>query len=398
MNSHQTHKSTFAIITFVFFAWGAITSLNDVLIPHFKSLFVMNYTETMLVQFSFFSAFFFMSYPAGMIADHIGYQKGIVLGFLVICIGSALFIPASMIISYPLFLIALFTLATGCVLLQVVATPYVSVLGPSETASSRLNLAEGVTSIGLTFMPLVGAFLILSSYSSIEEQAAKVQLPYGGIAVIALIMAIVFAILRLPVLHNKSTNHKKVNILKFRQLKFGVFALAFYVGAEVSVASFIVNFLGEPDIAGLTEQNAAQFIPFYWGGLIVGRLVGSAILQKVKPSTALACVSVGSAILLGITVVFDGYIAMWSMLAVGLTNAIMWPNIVTLSLDGLGEYRIKASGLLMMAAGGAAIFPLLQGVLADLQSIGIHNSYILPLSCYFFIFYYALHGYKPLKD
>lgn len=395
VNSSHTQKSAFALITIVFLIWGSITSLNDVLVPHFKNLFKMNYTETMLIQFAFYGAYFLMSFPSSLIIDRIGYQKGIVFGLLVISFGGLLFLPASWIISYPLFLFGLFTLASGCVVLQVVATPYVSVLGPAKTASSRLNFAEGVNSLGTTFMPFLGAYLILGGYSSIEEQAAKVQIPYIGIAVIMFIMAIIFAAIKLPIVHKRSNNSHTGNILRFRQLRLGVIALTLYVGAEICVASFIVNFLGEPYIANLSEQTAAQYIPFYWGGLLIGRFIGSAILQKLTANSTLAWASIGAGILLAITLLANGYLAMWSMLGVGLFNSIMWSNIISLSLNDIGEYRVKASGILIMAAGGGAIFPVLQGVLADIPSIGIHNSYILPLSCYLFIFYYAMYGYKP---
>lgn len=378
--------------------WGSIVSLNDILIPHFKKLFEMNYTETMLIQFSFFGAYFLVSFPASLIIEKIGYQKGIIVGLLIICLGSLLFLPASWLISYPLFLFGLFMMAAGSVFLQVVATPYISILGPLETASSRLNLAEGLTALGATFTPLLGAFLILGNYNSLQEQAAKVQLPYVSIAVIALLVAVVFILVKLPAFKNENNKSKKTNVLKFRQLRLGVIALTLYVGAEVSVASFIVIFLSEPDIANFSHQTAAQYIPFYWGGLLIGRFIGSAILQKVQTHTVLAWAAVSSLVLIGIAIFTNGYIAMWSILAVGLFNSIMWPNIFSLASDGLGEHRIKASGILVMAAVGGAIFPVLQGMLADSSFIGLHLSYFLPFSCYIFILYYALNGYKPLVN
>ncbi len=398
INISNNKKTAFALVTILFLMWGSIVSLNDILIPHFKSIFAMNYTETMLVQFSFFGAYFIVSFPASLIVEKIGYQKGIIVGLLIICIGSLLFIPASWLISYPLFLVGLFAMAAGSVFLQVVATPYISILGPPETASSRLNFAEGLTALGATFVPLMGAFLILGSYNSLEEQAAKVQLPYGGIAVIAILIAIVFILVKLPAVKIENYNNKKINVLKFRQLRLGVIALTLYVGAEVSVASFIVIFLHEPTIANLSYQTAAQYIPFYWGGLLIGRFLGAAILQKVYAHTVLAWASVAALVLMSITIITNGYIAMWSMLAVGLFNSIMWPNIFSLAIDGLGEHRIKASGILVMAAVGGAIFPVLQGMLADTSFVGLHLSYILPFSCYIFVLYYGLNGYKPIKN
>lgn len=387
-------KIAFALMTSLFFMWGAIVSLNDILIPHFKGLFQMNYTETMLIQFSFFGAYFLMSIPASIVIGKIGYKNGIVTGLIIVGIGCLLFLPASWMISYPLFLFGLFTMATGNVFLQVVANPYVSVLGPSETASSRLNLAQGINSLATTLAPLIGAYLILGNYETVAEEAAAVQLPYIGLALFAFLVAGVFAFVKLPTVIKDKGKKVKGNVLKFRQLRLGVIALTLYVGAEVAIGSFIVNYLGEPYIAGMEEKTAANYIPLYWGGLMVGRFIGSAILQKISASKVLVVASIASFILVGVTVLTSGYISMWAMLAVGLFNSIMWSNIFAMSIDGLGEYTTKASGILVMAPVGGAIFPLLQGVLADIPAIGLHLSYILPLLCYLFIFYYAVSGYK----
>jgi MFS transporter, FHS family, L-fucose permease len=387
-------KIAFALMTSLFFMWGAIVSLNDILIPHFKNLFQMNYTETMLIQFSFFGAYFLMSIPASIVIGKIGYKNGIVTGLVIVGIGCLLFLPASWIISYPLFLFGLFTMATGNVFLQVVANPYVSILGPSQTASSRLNLAQGINSLATTLAPLMGAYLILGTYDTVAEEAAAVQGPYIGLALFAFLVAGVFAFVKLPSVIKEKGKKIKGNVLKFRQLRLGVIALTLYVGAEVAIGSFIVNFLGEPYIAGMEEKTAAKFIPLYWGGLMLGRFAGSAILQKVSAQKVLLLAALASFILVGITVLTNGYFSMWAMLGVGLFNSIMWSNIFALSIDGLGKYTIKASGILVMAPVGGAIFPLLQGVLADMPSIGLHLSYMLPLLCYLFIIYYAVSGYK----
>ncbi|MBK7981095.1 MAG: sugar MFS transporter [Ignavibacteriae bacterium] len=391
-------KIAFALMTSLFFIWGAIVSLNDILIPHFKGLFHMNYTETMLIQFSFFGAYFLMSVPASIIIGKIGYKYGIVSGLIIVGFGCLIFIPASWIISYPLFLLGLFTMATGNVFLQVVANPYVSILGPSQTASSRLNLAQGINSLATTLSPYIGAFLILGNYSTIVEEAAAVQTPYIGLALFSFLVAGIFSFVKLPTVIKDKGNVVKGNVLKFRQLRLGVIALALYVGAEVSIGSFIVNFLGEPYIAGLEEKTAATYIPFYWGGLMVGRFVGSAILQKISAQRVLLVAAVMSFILVGVTIMTDGFVSMWAMLAVGLFNSIMWSNIFAMAIDGLGEYTTKASGILVMAPVGGAIFPLLQGVLADMPGVGIHLSYILPLMCYLFIIFYAVNGYKAGKN
>ncbi|MCP5061747.1 MAG: sugar MFS transporter [Ignavibacteriae bacterium] len=387
-------KIAFALMTSLFFMWGAIVSLNDILIPHFKNLFDMNYTETMLIQFCFFGAYFLMAIPASMVIGKIGYKKGIVAGLVIVGIGCLIFLPASWIISYPLFLFGLFTMATGNVFLQVVANPYVSILGPSETASSRLNLAQGINSLATTLAPLLGAYFILGEYSSPAEGAAAVQGPYIGLALFAFLVAVVFSFIKLPTVISEQNEKMKGNVLKFRQLRLGVIALTLYVGAEVAIGSFIVNYLGESYIAGMDEKTAATYIPLYWGGLMVGRFAGSAILQRVSAQKVLLIASVLSFVLVGVTILTSGFISMWAMLGVGLFNSIMWSNIFAMSIDGLGKYTNKASGILVMAPVGGAIFPLLQGVLADMPAIGLHLSYILPLLCYLFIIYYAVSGYK----
>jgi len=394
-NTKENYKGAFALMTSLFFIWGAIVSLNDILIPHFKSLFEMNYAETMLIQFCFFGAYFIMAIPASKLIARTGYKKGISAGLVTIGMGALIFLPASWLLSYPLFLFGLFTMATGSVILQVVANPYILVLGPSKTASSRLNLAQGINSLATTLAPLAGGFLILGHYDTPQEAAAAVENPYIGLAIFTFIVAIVFYFLKLPQILDTNKGEIKGSALQFRQLRLGVIALTLYVGAEVAIGSFIVNFLGEPYIAGLAEKQAATYIPLYWGGLMIGRFLGSAILQKLSAQKVLVFAALASILLVIVTITTTGSISMWAMLSVGLFNSIMWSNIFALSIDGLGEYTNKASGILVMAPVGGAILPLLQGILADIPAIGIHLSYILPLLSYGFILFYALDGYKP---
>lgn len=391
-------KMAFVLMSSLFFVWGAIVSLNDILIPHLKSLFNMNYTETMLIQFCYFGAYFTMAVPASVVIGKIGYKKGIVWGLVIVGIGCLIFLPAAYIISYGLFLFGLFVMATGNVFLQVVGNPYVTILGPPETASSRLNLAQGINSLATTIAPLAGAYFILGKFKNSADHAASVQIPYLGLAIFVFIIAGIFAIIKLPTI--KSTSTKKVdgNVLQFRQLRLGVIALTLYVGAEVSIGSFIVSFLGEPYIVGFPEQTAAKYIPLYWGGLMIGRFLGSAILQKISAQKVLVWASIAAFIFVAVTILTVGYVSMWAMLMVGLFNSIMWSNIFALSIDGLGDLTIKASGILVMAPVGGAILPLLQGVLADFPLVGLHYSYVLPLLCYLFILFYGINGYKPDKN
>lgn len=389
------YKTAFVLMSTLFFIWGAIVSLNDVLIPHLKSLFNMNYTETMLIQFCYFGAYFTMAIPASMIIGRIGYKKGIVIGLTVVSTGCFIFLPAAYFISYGLFLFGLFVMASGNVFLQVVGNPYVSILGAPETASSRLNLAQGINSLATTIAPLFGAYLILGQFKNTAEHAASVQVPYLGLSITILLIAGIFSLMKLPEVKNNAVKKVAGNVLKFRQLRLGVIALTLYVGAEVAIGSFIVSYLGEPSIAGLKAQDAAKYIPLYWGGLMVGRFLGSAILQKISAQKVLVWASVAAFVFVAITILTTGYVSMWAMLLTGLFNSIMWSNIFALAIDGLGDLTIKASGVLVMAPVGGAIFPLLQGVLADISFIGLKFSYLLPLLCYLFIFYYGFSGYKP---
>lgn len=388
------YKTAFILMSSLFFIWGAIVSLNDVLIPHLKSLFNMNYTETMLIQFCYFGAYFTMAVPASMVIGKIGYKNGIVIGLSIVSVGCLIFLPAAYLISYGLFLFGLLVMATGNVFLQVVGNPYVSVLGAPETASSRLNLAQGINSLATTIAPLFGAYFILGQYNSNVEHAASVQGPYLGLAIATFIIAGVFALMKLPEIRKTEKSNIEGNVLKYRQLKLGVIALTLYVGAEVSIGSFIVSYLGEPNIAGMKAQDAAKYIPLYWGGLMIGRFLGSAILQKISAQKVLVFASVAAFLFLLITILTDGFVSMWAMLLTGLFNSIMWSNIFALSIDGLGDLTIKASGILVMAPVGGAVLPLLQGIFADISFVGLKYSYALPLLCYLFIFYYGMNGYK----
>jgi MFS transporter, FHS family, L-fucose permease len=396
-HNKKSFRSAFMLMSSLFFIWGAIVSLNDILIPHLKSLFKMNYAQTMLIQFCYFAAYFTMAIPASMVIGKIGYKNGVVLGLAIVGIGCLIFLPASLLISYGLFLFGLFIMATGNVFLQVVANPYVSILGPSETASSRLNLAQGINSLATTIAPLAGAYFILGKFTNNAEHAASVQGPYIGLALFSFMIAGVFALIKLP--NIKGTSSKKIegNVFKYRQLRLGVIALTLYVGAEVSIGSFIVSYLGQSYIAGFSERTAATYIPLYWGGLMIGRFVGSAVLQKLSAQKVLVWVAVAAFGFVAVTILTHGVVSMWAMLMVGLFNSIMWSNIFALSIDGLGDLTIKASGVLLMAPIGGAVFPLMQGLLAD-SVVTLKYSYILPLLCYLFIFYYGFNGYKPSKE
>ena len=408
----ENFRTPLTIVTMLFFMWGFITCLNDILVPHLKNVFDLNYTQVMLIQFTFFTAYFIMSIPSGKIIARVGYQKGIVIGLLTSGVGTILFYPAASVPSYPLFLSALFVLASGITLLQVAANPYVAVLGRPETASSRLNLTQAFNSLGTTVAPYVGGLFILSTTMlSVEEmrkltpealevykltEASTVQVPYIILTVLLVLIAVIIAKSKLPVIADVEDHHAKAgklsDAIKHRHLMLGAVGIFLYVGAEVSIGSFLVNFLGEQNIAGLKESAAAGFVSYYWGGAMVGRFVGSAMLQKINPGKLLALFALIACALVFTTVFTSGSFAMWTILSVGLFNSIMFPTIFTLGIDGLGKLTSQGSSILIMAIVGGALIPVAQGALAD--SFGIQHAFILPALCYLYIVYYGLSGHK----
>ena len=387
------NTSALVIVTMLFFMWGLITSLNDILIPHLKSIYTLSYVQAMLVQFCFFGAYAIISLPAGALIRRIGYQKGAVTGLLIAAAGCALFYPASYS-SYGMFLFAFFVLASGITVLQVAANPYVAVLGPARTASSRLTLTQAFNSLGTTVGPYVGGLLILSAVGAAAgatADAATVRGPYLALAATLAVLAVLFMAARLPKIAETEDvaleGEGHGSALAHRHLVLGALGIFLYVGAEVSIGSFLINFLGESHIAGLSHADAAHYVSIYWGGAMVGRFIGFAVMRVVSPGKALAFNALLS-IALVLTATFgSGSTAMWAILAVGLCNSIMFPTIFTMALHGLGKYTGQGSGILCMAIVGGAIVPFAQGALAD--SMGVQMSFLLPAACYAFILYFG---------
>jgi FHS family L-fucose permease-like MFS transporter len=407
-----SHRVALTVVTAIFFMWGFITVLNDVLIPHLKSVFTLNYAEVMLVQFTFFGAYFVMSLPSGKLLSRIGYRHSIIAGLAVAGVGALLFWPAARLPSYPLFLLAFFVLASGITLLQVAANPYVSLLGEERLASSRLNLAQAFNSLGTTLAPKFGGLVILSATvlgaTELAQlppaqqlayrigQAQMVQWPYLGLAATLFVLAAVVWWFHLPPLavgHADDPRHRFADALAHRHVRLGVVAIFLYVGAEVSIGSFMINYLALPQIGNMSEGRAAGFVSLYWGGAMIGRFVGSALLTRIDPRRLLAACALVAAVLLATTMSGHGHVALWSVVAIGLFNSVMFPNIFTLGIDRLGPLTGKASSLLIMAIVGGAVIPLLQGLLAD--RIGVQHAFVLPLLCYLYIVFYGLKGSRP---
>ena len=399
--------SALIAVTTLFFMWGFLTVLNDILVPHLKSVFSLNYTEASLIQFCFFGAYFIMSLPSGLVVAKWGYQKGMVIGLAVVGLGAWLFFPAATILSYPLFLAALFVLASGITLLQVAANPYISALGNPATASSRLNLAQAFNSLGTAIAPYIGGLMILSTAAAATTdklaEASSVRLPYLGLGLIAFVMAGIMAALRLPVLeaveedhtHHPSLLKALLAALKVRHLALAVIGIFVYVGAEVSIGSYLINYLGLPNIEKFSAPDAAKYVAYYWTGAMIGRFIGSAVMQKVAPHLVLGFNALVATALCFVGLLLSGHIAAGAVLLIGFFNSIMFPTIFTLGIAKLGHLTSQGSSLLIMAIVGGALLPTLMGRTAD--TWGLQYAMIIPAVCYVYIALYAFFGSQPNK-
>ena len=449
-NKATRYTSAFISLTFLFFMWGFMTVLNDILIPYLKGAFELNHTKAMLVQFAFFTAYFvgslayfIVSFTSGDPINKMGYKKGIIIGLIVSALGALLFYPAAQFHMYGFFLSALFVMGLGFTLLQIAANPYVAILGPEKSASSRLNLAQGFNSLGTTIGPVIGGYLIFTFFKDAQGSDA-VKIPYLIFSAVFLLMAIYIFLTPLPRFTNPEEEKTGFGALKYRQLVFGMGAIFMYVGGEVSIGSMMISYLGLPDVAGLSELDASKFVAFYWGGQMIGRFLGAISLSDIKNKwlkylymTGIAVVSflvigfsngfdialiygvllvlnlvaftIGKSLphrtlfvfalvnlgLLTVALTNTGAIAMWSVIGIGLFNSIMWSNIFTLAIAGLGKYTSQGSSLLVMMILGGAILPVIMGAVAD--GFGVHFSLVVPLFSYLYLAFYGANGYKPNK-
>jgi len=447
MQNQKNYTSAFISLTVLFFMWGFMTVLNDILIPYLKGVFELNYFQAMLVQFSFFIAYFvgsliyfYISVSKGDPINKIGYKKGIIIGLLVSAFGALLFYPAAQFHLYGFFLAALFVLGLGFTLLQISANPYVAILGPEKSASARLNLAQGFNSLGTTIAPAVGGFLIFTFFKNTEGSDA-VKIPYLFFALLFVLIAVFIKFTPLPRFTNKEDKTEGFGALKYRHLVFGMLAIFMYVGGEVSIGSMIINFLKLPEIGGYDESGASLYVSIYWGGQMIGRFLGAISLSDIKNKALkylfMLLVSLAAFLAIGILVDFatasvyaifltinylafifgkslanrtlfvfafinilllisvltnTGEVALWSLIGIGLFNSIMWSNIFTLAIAGLGKYTSQGSSLLVMMILGGALLPLLMGLVAD--NFGVHLSFIVPVFSYLYLSFYGIIGYK----
>lgn len=416
----KTNYSAMAMVTTLFFIWGFCTVLNDALSPHLQSIFSLSYFQTAFIQLAFFGSYFVFALPAAKLIEWMGYQRTMVLGLVTMGAGALLFVPAASAASYNIFLAALVVLAAGVTTLQVAANPYVAILGPPETAPSRLNLTQAFNTLGDTVAPYVGSIFILGGLASEGgsgdvahlqgtaltayriHQAASVKQPYIVIAGILLVLALAIGLYRFPRLEvtrdfrPASLNLKQDSLWNHPHLYFGAIAIFVYVGAEVSVGNFLAKYIAQPDIGAMSLQKAVQLVSIFWGLMMVGRFIGSAVMQRFSAATLLMMAGIGATVCIAASLFGTGMFAVVTILAVGLFNSIMFPTIFTLGLAELGPLTGRGSGLLVQAIVGGAVIPAVMGRLAD--RFGIHHSLILPLLCYLFIIFYGWRGYRIAPD
>ena len=400
--SQQNHNPALVVLTTLFFMMGFITCMNDILIPHLKEIFDLTYVQAMLIQFCFFTAYAIMSIPMGHLVGKIGYKNGVIGGFLLTAVGCLLFYPAAGSHSYPTFLGALFILASGVTLLQVAGNPYVTLLAKPGKESATLTLVQAFNSLGTTIAPQIGAFLILADATQAVSKAEKissVQIPYLGLAGLLIILAVFVKMIRLPDARKiaeaeSEHNHDgKSSVWQYKHLVLGAAGIFCYVGAEVSIGSLMVNVLGF--LKGLDHASAAKYLSFYWGGAMVGRFLGSAVMAKIAPNRYLAFNATIAVVLLIIAMMTgkgNADVAMWALLAIGFFNSIMFPTIFSLATKNLGKFTNAASGVLCTAIVGGAIVPVVQGWAVDTYSL--MSSFIVSAVCYLYIVFFAVKGYK----
>jgi FHS family L-fucose permease-like MFS transporter len=442
------YRGSFAIMTLLFFMWGFMTVFNDILIPRFKEAFTLNYFQAMLVQFAFFGAYFIgsliyfiISVTLGDPIARIGYKNGVVLGLLISATGSVLFWPAAAATSYPMFLGALFVVGLGFAMLQIAANPYVTILGPERTASSRLNLAQGFNSLGTTIGPLIGGWLIFQYFAKTGAHGAdSVKIPYLIFSMVFVVIAVIFFFIHLPQI-GEGKIERGPGALKYPHVVLGIIAIFMYVGGEVSVGSSIINFLGQKTVAGLDAVESSKYVSLFWGGMLLGRFMGavelSELTQRNKQILLAAIPAAGFLLLLSVrgwgfvynylpflvgcwvlfqfgrsvadrtltifaltvcallltSILVGGKVAMWCIVAIGLFTSIGWSNTFSLALEGTGVLKSQVSSLLVMAILGGAILPPLQGAIAD-YTRSLQLSYLVPFIAYLYVAFYGFYGHR----
>jgi len=381
-----------ALITSLFFLWALGVNLNDILIPHLKKAFRLTDLESSLIQVAFFGGYFLAAWPAGRVMNRIGYKRGILTGLLICSSGALLFIPAAMLLWFGFFLFALFVLACGQSFLEVAANPYVTILGPPESAERRLNLSQSFNSVGAVVTPVIGSAFILTNTQSDASVAATVKVPYLVIAGIFACVAAIIYFTPLPEVHAGEDRQAPLKaIWKHHHLIRGVIAQFVYVGAQVGVASFVIRF-AEFSAPGTPDKIAANYLKLHLLGFMIGRFAGSAAMKYIRPPRMLATFACGAIVSVLVALFGSGAVAIYGVVAVGFFHSIMFPTIFALSIRNLGPLTKSGSSLLVMAIIGGAVFPALMGYVSD--ATNIQRAFAVPLLCYVYIFYFAASGYR----
>jgi len=402
--------SSFAVMSLLsslFFTWGFITVINNTLLPHLRSVFDLSYTQTTLIESVWFIAYFVASIPSARLIERVGYKRAIVTGLVIMAAGALMMVPAARLPSYGVTLFALFVIASGITLLQVSANPYVTVVGSPETASARLNLVQAFNSLGTTLAPLFGAYLILGRSNSGTAQAGgvltqaerladaqAVQLPYLIVAAVLVLLAIAIARFPLPALHASTRRASReeraaLSLWRHRNLVFGIPAIFIYLIAEIGVANLFINFVALPEIGNLSHEQGAHYLFLLWGGMMVGRFLGSFLMRRIAAEHVLALASIGAFAVMLVAVFSTGKVALWALVSVGLFHSVMFPTIFALGIKGLGPLTEEGAGLLIMAIAGGALV-ILHGWLAD--TIGLQLSFLLTAACELYVLFYAVWG------
>jgi FHS family L-fucose permease-like MFS transporter len=396
-----------ALLATLFFMWGFISVINNTLLPHLRSVFDLSYTQTTLIESVWFIAYFVASIPSAWLIKRIGYKRAMVAGLCVMATGALMMVPAARIPSYGVVLVALFVIASGITLLQVAANPYVAVIGPPDTASSRLNLVQAFNSMGSTLAPLFGGYLILGRSVSGTSQgtaaltpdqrladALSVQLPYILVAIVLLALAVAIARFHFPNFgaeHIRATAEKRggLSLWKHTNLIFGIPAMFMYLIAEIGVGNLFISFVSSPNIGNMTHEQASHYLFLLWGSMMIGRFAGSFLMRTIPAERVLAGAAMGAAVVMLLAATLSGPLAMWALISVGLFHSIMFPTIFTLGIRGLGPLTEEGSGLMIMAIAGGALV-IVQGWIAD--SYGLQSSFYLTVICELFVLFYAVRG------
>lgn len=404
--SHKSaYRSALYLLASLFFIWGFITVINNTLLPHLRSVFELSYTQTTLIESVWFIAYFAASIPSARLIERLGYKRAMVIGLIIMAAGALGMIPAARLPSYPITLLALFVIACGITLLQVAANPYVAVVGSPQTASSRLNLVQAFNSLGTMFAPLFGGYLILGRSTGGTAEAGQVltqaerladaqavQLPYLIVAAVLILLALSIARYPLPVMTSRRVSKEERgshSLWRHRNLVWGIPAIFIYLIAEIGVANLFINFVSQPDIGNLTHESASHYLFLLWGGMMVGRFAGSALMRSISAEQVLGAAAVGAFIVMLIATFASGPTAMWALIAVGLFHSVMFPTIFTLGIRGLGPLTEEGAGLLIMAIAGGALV-VVQGWLAD--TVGLQRAFLLTAICELYVLFYAVWG------